>query len=174
MSEYYGTEAGADAYHLARGNGAWSLLTNDQKTAALYRGSLAVDAIGSKVPEIGKCVLSFPGVKTGGRGQVLQWPRTGARDSSMDSIDPDTVPIEVEYSTYEAALLEAAMPNSLLPAVTASQVVKRRKIDVIEREFFEPSADGAVQDATPVLTSVMALLGPVLVLRCATGGIAVV
>lgn len=174
MSEYYGTSARADAYHLARGNAAWAALTSEQKTAALYRGSLAVDAIGNKVPEIGQCVLAFPGVKTGGRSQLLQWPRTDALDTSGDAIDPDAVPTEVEYSTYEAALIEAATPNSLMPVVTAAKALKRRKLGELEQEFAVSDSSSAVQDATPVLTSVMALLGPVLIRRCAFGGIAVV
>lgn len=56
---------------------------------------------------------SFPGLKVGQRVQVREWPRIGAQDVYGYSIASDSVPREVEYATYEAALREMTTPGSL-------------------------------------------------------------
>lgn len=48
----------------------------------------------------------FPGRKTNGRAQDRAWPRTGASDHEGYAIDFETVPVEIDYATYEAARRE--------------------------------------------------------------------
>lgn len=158
---YYGTVADADAYHLAHGNALWTG-TADAKEAALTRASAYIDSRGRYQPKCGPSRSLFSGVKTGGRAQALAWPRTGATDADGNAIAPDEIPSEVEQAVYEAALRELIAPGSLLPDYVASRVVKRQKVDVIEREF-AVSADGGAANVVPVVTIIENLLAPLLV-----------
>lgn len=154
MADYYGSVANADQYHSARGNVAWTG-TNDAKLAALFRASQYIDGMG-------QCdgMSLFPGTKTGGRAQVLAWPRTGATDWSGAAILADEVPIEVEYATYEAALRELTTPGSLSPDYVPGAQVKREKVDVLETEYAVPAA--GVNPVRPVVSVVMDMLAPVM------------
>lgn len=64
-------------------------------------------------------------------------------------------------SAYAAALYEAQTPGKLVISATAGGALKRKKIDVIEKEYFEGSGD-AVADATVRLSSVEGYLAPFL------------
>ncbi len=150
MADHYGDLPGAAAYHDARGNTAWSAagVTDPQRVAALVRASSALDGIyGDR----------FAGRKTGGRTQALAWPRTGAFDHCAgEDIPSDEIPQEVVNAGYELALAELLQPGSSSPTVTPGRLVKRQKVDTIEREFFGPN-DGvpsAADDMRPMLMSV--------------------
>lgn len=67
----------------------------------------------------------------------------------------------LETATYVAAWHEAGKPGSLSASASQSGAVKRKKIDVIETEFFEGSGD-AVADATVKLSLVEGILAPYL------------
>ncbi|HEB0696465.1 TPA: hypothetical protein RY210_001623 [Pseudomonas aeruginosa] len=161
---YYGTVAGADAYHQARGNAAWAAAAEADKEAALARASAYIDGLGTQQPVSG-CVLVFPGKKAGGRAQALQWPRSGAVDRDGEPVPADEVPREVEQATYEAALRELLKPGSLNPDYVATTAVKRAKVGPLETEFFGP-ADGAEQPNKPFVGVINDLLVPIMVLRC--------
>lgn len=133
--EHYGTLDGAREYHEARGNGAWSdqEFTDTQRTAALVRGSQALD---------GQYGSRYPGRPALGRSQPLAWPRKGAIDHCANELLPDSVvPIEVERAVYALALVELLTPGASSPSFTPGAVNKRERVDVIERERFGP-ADG--------------------------------
>ncbi len=159
MADFYGALDSASAYHADRGNAAWSAsgVTDAQRTAALVRASGALDGIyGSR----------FPGYKTGGRVQSLAWPRTGARDAcANEDIPDDEIPVQVENAAYELALAELVRPGSSSPTVTPGRVVKRQKVEGIEREFFSASEGAAMSpDAMrPVLMAVEDALRCILV-----------
>jgi hypothetical protein len=171
MADFYGSVAGADAYHEARGNTAWTG-TDEQKEAALTRASAYIDGLGTQVP-ITQCVQVFPGKKVGGRSQTLQWPRSGAVDSEGDAIDPASVPIEVEQATYEAALRELVKPGSLNPDYVSTSAVKRAKVGPLETEFFGP-AEGDDQPNKPYVGIINDILAPIMVWRCPCPGVATV
>lgn len=159
MADFYGTLAAATLYHDARGNAAWSAsgVTDAQRTAALVRASGALD---------GQYGSQFPGYKTGGRAQTLAWPRTGARDACADEdIPDDEIPVQVENAAYEIALAELQRPGSSSPTITPGRVVKRQKVDTIEREFFSASEGSPMSpDAMrPVLMAVEDALRCILV-----------
>lgn len=160
--ENYGTLANADSYHAARGNTAWAG-ADAVKLAALVRASAYVDGLGQKPLKGGGYASLFPGVKTGGRAQLLAWPRTGATDQDGSALDAATVPAEVERATYEAALRELVTPGSLSPDYVAADTVKREKVDVIETEYAVGTPDGKTNPLRPVVSVVLELLAPVMI-----------
>lgn len=105
----YGSVADADAYHSARGNAAWteaSTSPDQGKTAALIRATAAIDA---------KYRGRWPGYRTSGRHQSLEWPRTAAYDIEGNPIAGTEIPQEVKDATFEAALRELADAGSMMP-----------------------------------------------------------
>jgi len=149
MADFYGTLAGADAYHLARGNTTWT--GSDQlKNEALLRGTEYIDHAYRS---------DFPGNKTGLRDQLREWPRTDAADVNGNYIPTDEVPDEVPDATYEAALRELVSPNSLQPDYTPSGQRKSVQVDVIKIEYTAPHGAQSVQ---PVVTVIRGILAPIL------------
>lgn len=149
MPDYYGTSAGADTYHAARGNTTW-IGADGAKAIALLRGSEYIDQAYRS---------SFPGHKTGARDQLREWPRIDAYDTEDNYIAQDTVPDEVIYASYEAALRELVTPGSLLPDYTPGQQERRVKVDVIEVEYTAPHG---VQSVLPIVSIINGILAPIL------------
>lgn len=163
----YGTVVNADAYHLARGNTAWAG-SDPLKAAALVRASAYIDGHYRTRPnDCGLMLSRFGGTKTGGRAQVLEWPRTGCIDTDGETVDSATVPDEVDRATYEAALRELVTPGSLTPDFVASTLAKREKVDVIEVEYAVAEAKpGQLPPTSPTLPIVDGLLAPLLTGGC--------
>lgn len=113
------------------------------------RGSAYIDALYEP---------KFPGQRTGGLEQERAFPRTGA-SAYGQSIGSDVIPLAVEHASYHAALQEAAKPGSLSVSAVNSGALKRKKIDTIEKEYFEGSGD-VVADNTIRLSAVEGLLTP--------------
>jgi hypothetical protein len=172
MPDLYGTLAGANAYHLEHGNAAWTG-TDEAKTAALVRASAYVDSLGrQQMLPPGVWRTLWPGTKTGGRAQALDWPRTDASDYEGNAIGPAEIPIEVVHATYEAALRELTAPGSLNPDYTPSALVKREKAGPWEEEYFEPGA--GANPNQPVISIILDLLAPLLGARLLPPAIMVV
>ncbi len=171
MPDFYGTVAAADVYHRQRGGVNWEGQTAEDKEAALIRASVYVDALGRQRLESGAFITLFPGRKTGGRAQTLEWPRTGAVDYSGDAIDPAIVPIEVERATYEAAIREVLAPGGLRPDYVPGKTVKSEKVGVsgIETEFAITA--GEVNLSAPVVSLILDILAPVLGSTAAADGL---
>lgn len=113
------------------------------------RGSAYIDALYEP---------KFPGVRAGGLAQERAWPRIGACAHGQE-IGPDVIPLAVEHASYHAALHESVNPGSLAFATTAAGALKRRKIDTLEKEYFEGSGD-AVADNTVRLSAAEGLVTP--------------
>lgn len=158
---YYGTVLGADAYHLAAGNTAWTG-TNDAKLAAMTRGSQYADTLALRQRKNGSVYTMFGGVKATGRDQLLAWGRIGACDIDGTPIPDGVVPIEVEHATYEAALRELVQPGYLSPDYVPAQVIKREKVDVLETEYMGASG-GTENPQQPVATLIRNIIAPLLV-----------
>jgi hypothetical protein len=161
MPDFYGNVAAADAYQAARANTAW---TGDDmaKQAALIRASAYIDGKYQFENACGRWESLFSGVKTGGRAQTLQWPRTGATDNEGSAIPPDEVPNEIEQATYEAALREIVNPGSLSPDYVATQAIKREKVGPLETEYAVSDGASGAASARPVITTVDEMLAPLL------------
>lgn len=149
MPDYYGTEAGLEAYAEARGI---VLTEGADPIAALIRSSTWIDANwGSQ----------FSGYKTGGRTQLRAFPRTGAYynlgGDVTELIPTDEIPVELDNATYEGAILEMATPGVLQPIVTPSKAIKKVAIEgAVSVEF----ANTGTYDSAPVITSVEGILAP--------------
>lgn len=171
MPEFYGTLEAANTYHQARGNAAWAG-TDGAKQAALLRASDYVDSFAQRLVAPGVYEQVFGGVRTGGRAQLRVWPRTGAYDDEGNALPADTVPVEVEYATYEAALRELATPGSLTPDYVPANAVKREKVDVLEVEY--ATSSGAGTPTAPIIAAVWAYLAPLIGARFAGPAVYVV
>ncbi len=173
MPDFYGTLAGADAYWAARGNAAWAAAADADKQAALVRASWYVDGmIGMPVPNTAGCSYAFPGKKSGGYEQELQWPRAGAVDRMGDPVPSGAVPRAIEYAAYEGAVRELVEPGSLNPDFVPSQVVQREKVGPLEQEF--AVAKNGNPSIRPVIGAIDSLLYPLLIVRCPGIGVRVV
>ncbi len=155
----YGTIADADAYHAARGNAAWGAAGDADRNAALQRATDYIDGRYRRMTAGGGWVSMFRGARTEGRGQSLEWPRTGATDAEGNEIPDDEIPTEVKEATYEAALRELASPGSLSPDFVAAQQVTREKVGPIEVAYAEPQGSGAMppnRPSVPVIDDILA------------------
>lgn len=93
--------------------------------------------------------------------QPLQWPRSDVYlFNAADPLGPTVIPTQLKNAQAELCLVIAG-GTSLWP-VSTGLVVKSRKVDVIEREFFAPGVGGGSVDGTPAMPSVDALLKPLL------------
>mgnify|MGYP000500491630 CR=1 FL=1 len=167
--EFYGTLEGAAEYHAARNNTAWEGAPDspdspdDYRMAALIRASDYIDATYR---------ARFSGSKVGGRAQMREWPRIDAVDASGEEIDDETVPIEIERATYEAALRELEQPGSLSPDfVAAQQVVRERVEGAVEVQYSEKIV--GVGSVTPVVSIIDGILSGLLTGGASTGGTSV-
>lgn len=118
----------------------------------LRRGSVYIDGVYRS---------RYPGRKTGGREQVRDWPRTGARDASGEPIADDEIPREIEQATYEAAIREFNNPGSLLPDYVATERVKSETVGPLSVTYADSSSMSA-QDALPVISQIDMILEPLL------------
>jgi hypothetical protein len=147
----YGTVAGADAYHAARGNVSWDG-TPEAKEIALLRGSEYID---------NNFRSSFPGWKAQLRAQEREWPRSWAFDIEGNTIPIDEVPDEVERATYEAAVRELANPGILFPDMEApGRQIKAASVDgAVSVQYTGPQG---IQSVTPIISIIRGILAPIL------------
>ncbi|MDL2397456.1 DnaT-like ssDNA-binding protein [Rhizobium mayense] len=146
----YGTLDAANTYFADRGNAAWAAAGEDDRTAALVRGSQVVDGLYEP---------RFPGFRASGYDQALSWPRRAATTANGEAIPEDVVPLPITYAAYEAAAAELAEPGRLSPIVTATQIVKREKVGPLETEYIAAgSLDDTIAAARPILTILDGLL----------------
>lgn len=157
----YGTLESANSYHQARGNAAWAAGPDQGRTGALVRATDYIDGRYRVLLASGRWASMFPGLRTEGRGQPNEWPRTGAMDYDGNAIQGDVVPDEVLRATYEAALRELANPGSLSPDFVASEAVTKEKVGPIEVAYADGAATGQVPNR-PVIPAIDEILAPLL------------
>jgi hypothetical protein len=155
----YASESVADDYFDERLNvAAWTDADADDRARALISATRWVDT------------LDFLGTKAD-TAQALQWPRSGVRDADSrfgSDIPDDEIPVAVTYATCEVALEFLNAGTTDLWRVDATLGVKRKKVDVLETEYFE-SAQRPV--GLERITQAVRLLAPYL---GGNGGLSVV
>lgn len=110
----------------------------------------------------------WTGQRTGGATQEEGWPRTGATINCTLAVPSDLIPRAVITAAYRAAWLEAETPGVLAGAIiTAGARVKRQKVDVIEREFFDDGKNEVGSGPSFIDSQIDGLLGQFI---CDTSG----
>lgn len=146
-AETYVSVTDADTYHSNRNNTAWAAAITATKEAALRAATAYVD---------GKYRKRWKGRKVQPVAQPLEWPRTGVSVANSGSglasaftdvgvnglslIPYNQIPQRLKDATCEAALRALAGPLS----ADAASNIKREKLDVMETEYFSPSASAPV------------------------------
>lgn len=156
----YGSVADLDAYWVAHGYSV-SGLDEAAKTAAMVKASAYVDGLGYKTTSGGIAVPMWPGKPTSS-SQIDEWPRTGAQDIYGNDIAEDHIPTRIFNAVYEVAFASASGVD-LNRSVSADQVVVKRKVDVLEVQYAQPSANGGYVDTRPMFPAVNALISPLLI-----------
>jgi hypothetical protein len=121
MVDFYGSVAGFETYLTAR-NHDQGTHSNTEIEAALLVASEWLDA---------RYRSSFSGFKIEQRAQVREWPRSGAIDVYGYAVSAESIPVEVENATYEAARRELASSGSL-------------SVDFLPNKYKSAQVDGAV------------------------------
>lgn len=158
MTTAYGTTAGYKAWADERGV-SYAGITDGAIDDARLVASEFIDATYRG---------QFPGLRTDGRDQDREWPRSGAYDIEGYSIPSDEVPVEVLNATYEGAKRELATAGSLNPDIKAGGgVLKRVKAGSVEVEY---DNDGSL---TKTFQAIEQALGSLLVIRSRYSGVSV-
>lgn len=109
----------------------------------------------------------FPGVRSHGRTQALEWPRGWAEDANCYAISATEVPPEVVNATCEAAIRELAEPGLLSPDLERGGDIKRLKAGSVEIEY------GAAAPTSTTFAAIDNALSSILKARTAYSGRAV-
>jgi hypothetical protein len=128
----YASEDDADTYWEDRNNTDW---TGTDKEAALIRATHSLDYMYRG---------RFPGLKTNGRAQSLEWPRSEAYDAEDEEIAEDEIPQEIIDATCELALRELIEAGSTMPDLDRGGHIRRVKAGSVEVEY----AGGATATTT--------------------------
>lgn len=95
--------------------------------------------------------------------QALSFPRTGVRiGCEYETFPSDQIPANLVAAQLQ--LVVAIQQGAVLQPIVDpnARLVKRTKVDVIEKEFFSPKDIGVEFGATPTFPAVDALLRPLL------------
>lgn len=104
--------------------------------------------------------------RAGGLSQADAWPRSGHKFAG-EAIPDDTIPQAWVIASYRAAYLHGSSDGWAAATADPDRIVKRQKVDVIEREFFA-SGDVAGSAVAPGMPADAMINGLVLPLLCPT------
>lgn len=124
-ADSYVSVADCETYCDARGLTFSGAATAD-KEAALRRATASIDAMYRS---------RFPGQRRQYRNQALEWPRTGAVDANGIVVSYDSIPVEIEMATYEAAVRELAEAGSMLPDLERGGAIKSISAGSVSIEY---------------------------------------
>lgn len=129
----YATLADANSYHTDRGNTSWTG-TNEAKQAALIKATDYIEQVyGTRF--IGEQIDV---------DQSLSWPRY------TDIFASNVLPENLIKATCQLAL--EALTTDLNPSLARGGAVKRKKVDVLEIEYFD-GAPGST--SRPAITGIL-------------------
>jgi hypothetical protein len=149
MADFYGTANGYTAYLTARGLTVDGDLTDADIETLLLVASEWLD---------GKYLTAFPGLKTGLRAQVREWPRNGVVDIYGYILASDVPPREIENATYEAAYREQQSFGSL----TVDYTPGKYKAVSIDGALSVQYAERSAYDVQLQIPAVDGILAPIL------------
>ena len=123
----FSTLAEAETYMEGRGNKAlWTAASDGDKNIALVEATRDIDA------------MAFSGYRSDST-QSLDWPREWAvdpDDPNQDYFDNDVVPTRVKNAACELAFQYIKAGTTDVAAIDSKVNVKRKKVDVLETEYF--------------------------------------
>jgi hypothetical protein len=125
----YDSLVNIDAYCTARNYTSWLVLSGVDKEAAVLRMMTYLETRiweGYRVSEL----------------QVLSWPRSGVYVPGGFYIEDDVVPSNVKYALAEGAYKESLRPGTMLQDLERGGLIKRKRIDVLETEWFDGAPGG--------------------------------
>lgn len=146
----YGSDDAMAAWATANG---LTLPASPAKAILRQRGTAYVDGLYGD---------QFPGKRTGGYAQAEAWPRTDA-DFEGDAIPSDVVPAAIEQAAYWAGYYSTQRAAGLGGAYVPGEQVKRKKLEGLEKEYFEAAASLGARAGVPVFPEVEGLLYPFLI-----------
>ena len=145
-AESYLSIEDASAYAKAHGS-SFPINASDEAEAALRRATAWVDA---------KYRNSFPGYRTNGRSQALQWPRLCAYDVEGELIESNVIPDEIINATAEAAIREYVSPFSLAPDLAKEDYIRQLSAGPVSITFSDaPSQNTTYQVIDQILSTLI-------------------
>jgi len=102
----------------------------------------------------------FPGERTNGRSQALEWPRSSVTDADGNDVASDEIPVEIENATAEAAKREVA-GTTLSPDVTLADTVKSERVGPISTEYAAIPSTAAQRPTVLAVEEALGSLFPV-------------
>ena len=106
--------------------------------------------------------------RTGGFSQELAWPRTG-HTVNCEPVPDDYIPTAWVNASYRAAYLQATQNGWATNYSQPDRLVKRQKLEGLEREFFAPSESQISSDAAVGMPSDALINGMISMWLCPTG-----
>lgn len=144
----YATEAAAltaASYRIGANPLAFVALTSDQRIQALVTAARDIDSLGDTRDD--GWLIDFIGERTDDT-QALQFPRSGT-DFDDDELPPNLVEANIELAISYAPAFVAGYTGDVLNPDTTTARVKRKKIDVLETEYFAPGPTGTALERFP-------------------------
>jgi hypothetical protein len=142
---------------------AFIALTSDQQIQALVSAARDIDSLGDA--RVDGWLVEFMGERASDT-QSMEWPRSGTLDFADDELPADLVAANIELAFTYAPLFAAGTADPL-NADTSAARVKRKKVDVLETEWFEPGPTAEALERFPAM--VQRLLSSLLDYRLITG-----
>lgn len=119
------------------GSAGWTSLSSDQKIQALVTAARDIDSLEGSAPGL---IGGFLGERSSDT-QALAWPRAGS-DYDEDELPKTLVDANIELALSYTPVIAAG--TDVLNTDRTNGNVKRKKVDVLETEFFAPNEDGAL------------------------------
>lgn len=105
-----------------------------------------------------EAAYNWPGTRTHGRSQSLQWPRSGVIDADGYAITDDEIPSEIIAASCEAAIREYSAPGFLTPDVVPGKVVQSARVDGAVSVTYAVRKGDDVSGQIPVITAIDGIL----------------
>jgi hypothetical protein len=119
----YDSLVNIDAYCTARNYTSWLVLSGVDKEAAILRTMTYLET------------RMWLGIRAS-ESQELSWPRVGVVLPGGFTIPSDTIPKNIKQALAEGSYRESVTPSILLQDLERGGEIKRKKIDVLETEWF--------------------------------------
>lgn len=153
----------AASYRIGPNAVAFIALTADQQIQALVSAASDIDSLGDA--RVDGWLIEFLGDRASSI-QSMEWPRINAGVFASDVLPPALVDANIELAFTYAPLFAAGTADPLNIDTNAARV-KRKKVDVLETEWFEPGPTAEALERFPAM--VQRLLSSLLGYRLITG-----